>query len=147
MILEEQFPVPRYTAANKIDNSIFSLLWQLWCYCNPNHNKFSSSSDKTVVAIFPNLCLWQLSLCSNLHGRYRPWKTVSSHLKNRIHLSKSKIHQSLAIGHYFLCTLARVALGCASSNSYALFHALQTSLSEFCFLLSRWASDVFAEFK
>ena len=68
MILEEQFPVPRYTAASKIGNSVISLLWQLWCRCNPNHNKFSSLSDTTVVAIFPNLCLWRLSLCSNLGG-------------------------------------------------------------------------------
>ena len=35
-ILEEQFPVPRYTAANKIGNSVISLLRQLWCRCNPD---------------------------------------------------------------------------------------------------------------
>ena len=29
MIFEEQFPVPRYTAASKIGNSVISLLWQL----------------------------------------------------------------------------------------------------------------------
>ena len=39
-ILEEQFPVPRYTAASKIGNSVFSLLRQLRCHCNPDHNKF-----------------------------------------------------------------------------------------------------------
>ena len=33
-ILEEQFPVPRYTAKSKIGNSVISLLWQLWCRCN-----------------------------------------------------------------------------------------------------------------
>ena len=60
--------MPRYTAASKIGNSVISLLWQLWCRCNPNHNKFSSLSDTTVVAIFPNLCLWRLSLWSNLGG-------------------------------------------------------------------------------
>ena len=38
------------------------MLWQLWCHCNPDHDKFSS----TVVAIFPNVCLWRRSLCSNL---------------------------------------------------------------------------------
>ena len=65
-ILEEQFPVPRYTAANKIGNSVISLLWQLRCRCNPDHNKFSSLSNTTVVVIFPNLCLWRRSLCSNL---------------------------------------------------------------------------------
>ena len=41
-ILEEQFPVPRYTAASRIGNSVISLLWQLGCRCNPDHNKFSS---------------------------------------------------------------------------------------------------------
>ena len=68
MIFEEQFPVPRYTAASKIGNSVISLLWQLWCRCNPDHNKFSSSSNTTVVAIFPKLCFWRRSLCWNLGG-------------------------------------------------------------------------------
>ena len=68
MIFEEQFPVPRYTAASKIGNSVISLLWQLRCRCNPDHNKFSSLSNTTVVAIFPNLCLWRRSSCSNLGG-------------------------------------------------------------------------------
>ena len=67
-ILEEQFPVPRYIAASKISNSVISLLWQLRCRCNPDHNKFSSLSNTTVVAIFPNVCLWRRSLCSNLGG-------------------------------------------------------------------------------
>ena len=67
-ILEEQFPVPRYIAASKIGNSVISLLWQLRCRCNPDHNKFSSLSNTTVVAIFPNLCLWRRSLCSKLGG-------------------------------------------------------------------------------
>ena len=66
MIFEEQFPVPRYTAASKIGNSVISLLWQLRCGCNPDYNKFSSSSNTTVVAIFPKLCFWWRSLCSNL---------------------------------------------------------------------------------
>ena len=55
MIFEEQFPVPRYTAASKIGNSVISLLWQLRCRCNPDHNKFPSLSNTTVVAIFPTL--------------------------------------------------------------------------------------------
>ena len=67
-ILEEQFPVPRNTAASKIGNGIISLLWQLRCHCNPDHNKFSSLSNTTVVAVFPKLCLWRRSLCSNLGG-------------------------------------------------------------------------------
>ena len=67
-ILEKQFPVPRYTAVSKIGNSVISLLWQLRCRCNPDHNKFSSLSNTTVVAIFPKLCLWRRSLCSNFGG-------------------------------------------------------------------------------
>ena len=66
MIFEEQFPVLRYTAASKIGNSVISLLWQLRCRWNPDHNKFSSSSNATVVAIVPKVCLWRRSLCSNL---------------------------------------------------------------------------------
>ena len=66
IIFEEQFPVPRYTAASKIGNSVISLLWQLRCRCNDDHNKFSSLSNTTVVSIFSKLCLWRRSLCSNL---------------------------------------------------------------------------------
>ena len=68
IILEEQFPVPRNTSVNKIGNSVISLLWQLQCHCNPHHNKFSSLFNTTEVAIFPKLCLWRRSLCSNLGG-------------------------------------------------------------------------------
>ena len=67
-ILEEQFPVPRNTAASKIGNGVISLLWQLRCHHNPDHNKFSSLSNTIVVAFFPDLCLWRRSLCSNLGG-------------------------------------------------------------------------------
>ena len=67
-ISEEQFLVPRYTAASKIANSVISLLWQLRCRCNPDHNKFSSLSNTTLMAIFPKLSLWRRSLCSNLGG-------------------------------------------------------------------------------
>ena len=67
-ILEEQFSVPRNTPANKIGNGVISLLWQLQCHCNPDRKKLSSLSNTIVVAIFPNLCLWRRSLCSNLGG-------------------------------------------------------------------------------
>ena len=82
MILEEQFPLPRNNSVSKIGNSAISLLWQLQCHCNPDYNKFSSLSNTTVVAIFPKLCLWRRSLCSNLGGigpekLYRA--TLSSH--------------------------------------------------------------------
>ena len=67
-ILEEQFPVPRNTAASKIGNGVISLPWQLRCHCNPDHNKVSSLFNTTVVLIFPNPCLWRRSLRSNLGG-------------------------------------------------------------------------------
>ena len=67
-ILEEQFPVPRYSAASEIGNSAISLLWQLWSRCNPRHDNFSSLSNTTVVVIFPKLCLWRRSLSSNVGG-------------------------------------------------------------------------------
>ena len=66
--MEAQFPMPRNTAASKIGNSVISLLWQLRCRCNLDHNKFSSLSNTTVVAIFPKLRFWRRSLCSNLGG-------------------------------------------------------------------------------
>ena len=68
IILEEQFPVPRNTSVSKIGNSVILLLWQLRCRCNPDHKRFSSLSNTTVEAIFPKLCLWPRSLCSNLGG-------------------------------------------------------------------------------
>ena len=67
-ILEERFQLPRNTAASKIGNGAISLLWQLRCHCDPDHNKFSSLSNIIVGAIFPNRCLWRRSLCSNLGG-------------------------------------------------------------------------------
>ena len=68
IILEEQSSVPRNTSVSKIGNSVILLLWQLRCHCNPDHKIFSSLSNTTVVAIFPKLCLWRRSLCSNLVG-------------------------------------------------------------------------------
>ena len=66
--MEEQFPVPRNHASSKIGNGVISLLWQLRWHCNPDHNKISSSSNTTVVSVFPNLCLWRRSLRSNVGG-------------------------------------------------------------------------------
>ena len=73
--------MPRNITASNIGNGVISLLWQLRCHCIPSHDKFSSLSNKTVVAIFPNVCLWRRSYAQN-------WKvltlkncvTVSSHL-------------------------------------------------------------------
>ena len=86
-ILEEQFPVPRNTAVSKIGNGVISLLWQLRCHCNPDHNKVSSLSKTTVVLISPNLCKWRRSLRSNLGGidpekLYRA--TLSSQITKRL---------------------------------------------------------------
>ena len=55
-ILEEEFPVPRNTAARKISNGVISLLWQLRCNSNADHNKFLSLSNTAVVVFFQNLC-------------------------------------------------------------------------------------------
>ena len=88
-ILEEQFPVSRYTAASKIGNSVISLLWQLRCHCNPDDNKFSSLSNTTVVLIFPNLCLWRRSLCSNLGGT-EPEKLYRATLNSKMLITALK---------------------------------------------------------
>ena len=91
--MEEKAPVNDFgrtvlSAATKIGNSVISLLRQLRCHCNLDHNKFSSLADTTVVAIFPNLCLWRRSLCSNLGGidpqkLYRATLTVFFHWMNK----------------------------------------------------------------
>ena len=80
MILEEQFPVPRNTSVSKIGSSVISLPWQLRCHCNPDHNKFSSLSSTTVVAILISKSLFMETLFMLKFGRYWPWKTVWSHL-------------------------------------------------------------------
>ena len=77
-ILEEQFPVPRYTAASKIGNSVISLLWQLRCHCNPDHDKFSSLSNTTVVAIFPDVCVYGDIVYAQT-WQVLSWNTLLSH--------------------------------------------------------------------
>ena len=75
-ILEEQFPVPRNTAASKKKgNGVISLLWQLRCHGNLIITKFSSLSNTAVVNNISK------SLIMPKIGRYWPWKPVSSHLK------------------------------------------------------------------
>ena len=75
-ILKEQLPV-RNIAASIMGNGVISFLWQLRSHCNPDHDKFSSLSNTTVVALFPNVCLWRRSLCST-------WQVLT--LKNCIEL-------------------------------------------------------------
>ena len=71
-------------------NCVISMQWQLRCHCNPYHKKpFSSLSNQercntTVVAIFPNLCLWRRrSLHSNL-GAIDPEKPYRATLKGTL---------------------------------------------------------------
>ena len=80
-ILEEQFPGPRNTAVSKIGNGIISLLCQLRCPCNPDHNKVSSLSKTTVLLISPNLCKWRRSSRSHL-GVIDPEKLYRATLKH-----------------------------------------------------------------
>ena len=79
-ILKEQFPAPRNTAAGRIGNGIISLLWQLPCHCNPDHNKFSSLSNTIVVAIFPKLIVVYDDLVYAQTWQVLTLKNVSSHL-------------------------------------------------------------------
>ena len=79
-ILEEQFQALRNTAASKIGSDTISLPWYLRCHCNPDHNKFSSLSSTTVVAILISKSLFMATLFMLKLGRYWPWKTASSHL-------------------------------------------------------------------
>ena len=105
-ILEEQFPVPICIAASKIVNSVISLLWQLPCRSNPDHNKLSSLSNTTEVAIFPNLCLFNWhSLCSNLGG-IDPEKLDRATLKLR-HKHKHKHKKNELVR--FSCAYAYVS--------------------------------------
>ena len=104
MIFEEQFPVPRYTAAIKIGNIVISLLWQLRCRCNPDHNKFSSLRNTIVVAIFPKHCLWRRSLCSNLGG-IDPEKLYRATLIICINVLKEIAALSLPSPHAFFSFL------------------------------------------
>ena len=82
-ILEKRFPVPRNTAARKIGNGIIPLLWQLRCYWNPYHNKFSSSSSTTVLTPgnFPKSLFIATEFILK-RRRYWPWITAPSHKCN-----------------------------------------------------------------
>ena len=51
----------RKATASKIDNDAISLLWQLRCYCNLDHNKFPSLFNTAVAAIF-----FQISVDGNV---------------------------------------------------------------------------------
>ena len=68
MIFEEQFPVPKYTAASKIGNSVISLLWQLDAVATLIITNFHLYLIQLWWQFFPKLCLWRPSLFSNLGG-------------------------------------------------------------------------------
>ena len=123
MILEEQFPVSINNSVSKIGNSIISLLWQLQCHCNSDHNKFSSLSNTSAVTIFPTLCLWQRSLCSNLGG-IGPEKLYRVNLKRTLYLqSPDQSHTLLWLGWLtgvFNSSLTSHAMQCNSVGSKAI---------------------------
>ena len=100
------------SAASKIGSSVISLLCQLQCGCKPDRNKYSSFSNTTVVVIFPNLCLWRRSLCSNL-GRSDPGQTVSSHLKKHCFFSTESIKLRCNL---FICSFLFILLVFFSSK-------------------------------
>ena len=68
--------MPRNIAPSKIGNGVISLLWQIPCHCIPDHDKFSSLSNKTVVAIFPIMFVYgDVVICSEL-GAIDPEKLL-----------------------------------------------------------------------
>ena len=69
-ILEEQFPVPRNTAASNIGNGVISLLWQLWCHCNPDQNQFGRRGVGYWVK-FPPCKIGSMDIISKTNE----WKT------------------------------------------------------------------------
>ena len=70
--------MPRNIAASKIGNGVISLLWQLRCHCIPDHDKFSSLSNKIFqMFVYGNAVTLRI-------GRYWPWKTVS--ISNHLHM-------------------------------------------------------------
>ena len=70
--------MPRNIAASKIGNGVISLLWQLRCHCIPDHDKFSSLSNKIFqMFVYGDAVTLRI-------GRYWPWKTVS--ISNHLHM-------------------------------------------------------------
>ena len=70
--------MPRNIAASKIGNGVISLLWQLRCHCIPDHDKFSSLSNKIFqMFVYGDAVMLRI-------GRYWPRKTVS--VSNHLHM-------------------------------------------------------------
>ena len=131
-ILEKQFPVPRNTAARKIGNGIIPLLWQqLRCHWNPYQNKFSSSSNTTVLT--PGNFSKSLFIATEFilkRRRYWPWITTPSHkCNNKLDFF---LHEMLLITDSFFIksNLQENDLGQENENNY--FRSL---LRDYWFLL------------
>ena len=98
-ILEEQFPLTRYTAASKIGHSVISLLWQPRCRCNPDRNKSSSLCNTTVVAIFPKSLIMAIyKITKYAHSdclrRVFAWEYVSMVVASRCFAFRTLITQA-----------------------------------------------------
>ena len=50
--------MPRNIAVSKMGNGVISLLWQLQCNCNPDHDKFSSFSKGVFIWDDPDQDQW-----------------------------------------------------------------------------------------
>ena len=50
--------MPRNIAVSKMGNGVISLLWQLQCNCNPDHDKFSSFSKGAFLWDDPDKDQW-----------------------------------------------------------------------------------------
>ena len=80
-ILEEQFPVPRKTAASKIGNGVTSLLWQLRYHCNPAQTNFYLYQIQlwwqffqiSVYGDIVNTQTWDELIVKNSIVMYVPW--------------------------------------------------------------------------
>ena len=86
----------------KISKGVISLLWQLRCLCNSDHNKFYSlSNTAAVVVIYAHT--WEVW----------PWKTPSSHLKLNKSTMASLPWLPFPYSPYFLRFSGACVLACA----------------------------------
>ena len=105
--------MPRNIAPSKIGNGVISLLWQIPCHCIPDHDKFSCLPNKTVVAIFPNVCLWRRSYAQN-------WEVLT--LKNCYSIEPpsyaSTAYVAASYGPRFFSTLSFVKIWATCENFF-----------------------------
>ena len=108
--------IVRNNAASIIGNGVISLLWQLRCHCNPDHDKFSSLPNTTVVAIFPNVCWWRRSLCVLKRGFQ--WRGKGGHQGWR-HCGIELFFKRYLVS-IILILMCRIVV--SSALRYAVFH-------------------------